>query len=210
MQKFSILHAQFLIHLLRWAFARLYREFAWSYDLVAWAVSRGLWRRWALCSLTYIQGRVLEIGPGTGYVQAALAGDPVRSTVGLEASPQMVRLTRRRLARKGAVAILIRGRAQAMPLADASFDSVLATFPAEYILDPRTASEIRRVLIPAGRVVIVDGAQLGSQGAERPACEALPPHVRALEATGFRFSLTWEAVESSWVMVLVGALHAEP
>lgn len=204
-----MLASAIFIRLLRWAFARLYREFAWSYDLVAWAVSRGLWRRWALCSLGYVHGRVLEIGPGTGYVQSALAGDPMRSTVGLEASPQMVRLTRRRLARQGAVAVLVRGRAQAMPLADASFDSVLATFPAEYILDPRTATEIRRVLAPAGRVVIVDGAQLGTQGVERPAPESLPPHVRALEAAGFRFSLSWEAVEASWVMVLVGVLHAE-
>jgi ubiquinone/menaquinone biosynthesis C-methylase UbiE len=195
--------------LLRWAFARLYREFAWSYDLVAWAVSRGLWRRWALCSLAYLHGRVLELGPGTGYVQAALVGDPLRPTVGLEASPQMVRQASRRLARRGAAAPLIRGIAQAMPLAAASFDSVLATFPAEYILDPQTASEIRRVLAPGGRVVIVDGAQLLARGEGSPPSGPMPPHVRALEAAGFRFSLTWEAVDTSWVMVLVGALPAE-
>ena len=34
------------IRLLRWSFARFYREFAWTYDTVAAAVSRGLWRRW--------------------------------------------------------------------------------------------------------------------------------------------------------------------
>ncbi|NTV64514.1 MAG: hypothetical protein HGA65_13385, partial [Oscillochloris sp.] len=53
-----------LAHLVRWAFERLYREFAWTYDMVAVAVSGGLWRRWGLAALPYVRGRVLELGFG--------------------------------------------------------------------------------------------------------------------------------------------------
>lgn len=149
----------FYRRLILWAFDRLYREFSWTYDAVAWLVSRGLWRRWVLVALPELRGRVLELGPGPGHLQVALAARGGPPALGLEASPQMVARASRRLARAGHPARLIRGLAQAIPLPAASADTVVATFPAEYILDPRTHAEIRRVLAPGGRLVIVDGAQ---------------------------------------------------
>lgn len=44
---------------IRQAFHHFYREFAWSYDAVAWAVSGGLWVRWALAALPELRGRVI-------------------------------------------------------------------------------------------------------------------------------------------------------
>jgi ubiquinone/menaquinone biosynthesis C-methylase UbiE len=153
----------------RWAFARLYREFAWTYDAVAWLVSRGLWRRWLLAALPELHGRVLELGFGPGHLQLALAARDGRPALGLDASPHMAAQAGRRLARAGHAPRLIRGVAQAIPLPAASVDTVVATFPAEYILDPQAHAEIRRVLAPGGRIVIVDGAQLtGGPGADRP------------------------------------------
>lgn len=148
------------LRIVRWAFARFYRELSWTYDGVAWLVSLGLWRRWVLSALPLLQGRVLEIGFGTGHIQLARAARPGPPTVGLDASPQMARRTARRLRRAGHRPRLINGVAQQLPLPDASFDTVLATFPSDYIADPRTGAEIRRVLAPGGRLVIVPLAQL--------------------------------------------------
>ena len=143
----------------RWGFERLYRECAWAYDAVAAAVSRGLWQQWALAALPFIRGRVLELGVGPGHVQLALASGS-HPAYGLDTSPQMISIAQHRLRRAGYHAHLTQGRAQQIPFAPATFDTVLATFPAEYIADPRTHAEIRRVLVPGGRVVILPMAQL--------------------------------------------------
>jgi ubiquinone/menaquinone biosynthesis C-methylase UbiE len=204
---------RFALRLLRWGFHRLYREFAWAYDLVAWGVSLGHWRDWALAALPYLRGRVLELGPGTGYVQAALAGNYPHLALALEASPQMITQTQRRLRRHGYTALLLRGLAQNIPFAAGSVDTVLATFPAEYILDPQTAREVARVLVPTGRLVIVDGGRISversiptnKEGAA--SCVPIPPAPAALSAfstLGFRFTTHWETVGKTQVMVLVG------
>jgi ubiquinone/menaquinone biosynthesis C-methylase UbiE len=151
---FSILHSLFSILL-----ERLYREFAWAYDLVAAAISGGLWRRWGLTAIPFLRGRVLELGFGPGHLQLALAA-AAHPAAGVDASAQMVALARRRLRHAGYPTHLARAQAQQLPFAPQVFDTVLATFPAEYIVDPRTHAEIGRVLAPGGRVVIVPTAQL--------------------------------------------------
>jgi ubiquinone/menaquinone biosynthesis C-methylase UbiE len=203
--------------LIRWCFARFYREFAWTYDAVAALVSRGLWPRWTLAGLPLARGRLLELGCGTGNAQLELARRRWPA-LGLDASPQMLALTRRRLAGAGLRAPLVRAMAQAIPLPAASCDTVLATFPTEYIFDPRTLAEIRRVLAPAGRLLIVDAARftgdgpyerlvdlayrLTLQGSTRR--DAPPPDVRlpALERAGFATRTHWQTVGASQVMVL--------
>jgi ubiquinone/menaquinone biosynthesis C-methylase UbiE len=203
---------------IRWAFARFYREFAWTYDAVAWLVSAGLWQRWVLSVVPYLRGQVLELGFGSGHVQLALARQGT-AAFGLDASPQMVARTARRLRKAGHYAALCRGVAQQLPFADDSFDGVLATFPAEYILDHATASEVRRVLAPGGQLLLLDGAQFTRDGAyERlsdlafratlqssvRASVSQLPYLRHFVAAGFRFTAHWQAVGPSRVMIVQG------
>jgi ubiquinone/menaquinone biosynthesis C-methylase UbiE len=203
--------------LVRLAFHHFYREFAWSYDGVAWLVSGGLWRRWALAARPELRGRVLELGFGTGHAQLALAARP--AVAGLDASPQMAARAAARLRRHGFAPRLARGLAQALPFPDAAFDTVLATFPAEYILDPATHGEIRRVLAPGGRLVVVPFAQLdaGPYAAlvglayhltlQAPPRRADPaPRQELLTIDGMRFAQRWVTVAGSRAMVLVGEL----
>ncbi len=207
--------------LIRWAFTRFYREFAWTYSAVAWLVSRGMWRQWMLIALPYLRGRTLEIGCGTGYVQEALASQSPGTVLGVDASPQMLAITRRRLRRSGLPLRLARGIAQALPVANSSVDTVLATFPAEYILEPATAHEIRRALASGGRLVIVDGAQFTRPGwyerlvdlayrlallAPTKAMTEYDFRLPALEEVGFAMTQTWETVGVSRVMVITGTL----
>lgn len=155
-----VLHRAFI----SWAFARFYHEFAWTYDIVAWLVSRGLWYRWTLAALPYVRGSVLEVGCGTGFMQCALAARYDGCVVGLDESAQMLGLTQRRARRTGQQVRLLRGSAQVLPLASGSVRSVLATFPSDYIVQPATLAEIRRVLSADGRLVVVDAPHFAMPG----------------------------------------------
>ena len=149
-----------LQHLVRLALELLYTRFAWAYDAVAWAVSFGRWRAWQQVGVRALPvGRVLELGHGPGHLlqQRLLTGQP---TIGLDRSPQMGRLARRRLRRAHFEPPLVRAEAQAMPFAAESCAAILATFPTEYILDPRTLDESRRVLRPGGRLIVVAGVRI--------------------------------------------------
>jgi ubiquinone/menaquinone biosynthesis C-methylase UbiE len=49
---------------------------------------------------------------------------------------------------------------QALPFRSGEFDSVVATFPSDYIADLATLREVRRVTNDRGRLIVVFGAQL--------------------------------------------------
>ena len=99
------------------------------------------------------QQPVLEIGFGTGelLIEMARRGWQVS---GLDLSPAMHRVTARKMRQRGITALRFQGRAQALPFPDGSFGSIVATFPAEYILDPASLHEFNRVLQPGGRLII--------------------------------------------------------
>jgi len=146
-------------HLVRWAFRQLYGPFAWAYDAVAWAVSRGEWRRWGRAALPWVTGeRVLELGCGPGHLLVGLAAWR-RTPVGLDASPAMLRLARANLVRRGLPVRLVQARAQALPFAGEAFDAVVVAFPTDFISHPATLAEVHRVLAPGGRLVLVDGGR---------------------------------------------------
>lgn len=137
-------------------FRLLYNQFAWAYDWVSRAVSRGEWRNWQRASLPYMQGpRVLEIAFGTGDLILDLLADHGQA-FGIDLSPAMVRIASRKLQNAGRPLNICRGRAQELPFADGAFSSIAITFPAPFILDPASHREIRRVLATQGRLVIVD------------------------------------------------------
>ena len=133
-------------------FRLLYHPFAFTYDLVAASVSFGKWKYWIAEIVPFIEGtRILELGHGPGHLQHVLRGFGFDSTA-LDESPQMGLLAKRRL---GAPHKLTRGLAQRLPYANNSFDTIVATFPTEYIFDARTISEIERCLSSGGKLVIM-------------------------------------------------------
>jgi ubiquinone/menaquinone biosynthesis C-methylase UbiE len=137
---------------MRFFYFLLYHPLAFTYDLVAWVVSFGKWNDWVLSIFPLIEGtRILELGHGPGHLQRFLL-DRGLSPVALDESTQMGRLAKRRLGGKHKLA---RGLAQSLPFPTDHFDTVVSTFPSEYIFEAETLAEIRRVLTPAGRLVIL-------------------------------------------------------
>ena len=137
--------------------------------------------------IPFIEGnRILEIGHGPGHLQRFLLSRDLVA-VGIDESAPMGRLARRNLARDlvsrtltspgntripsqkpqqiGYTKInLTRGLAQSLPFRDGSFDTVVATFPSDYIFDPITLAEAQRVLTKNGRFVILPGTAILGRG----------------------------------------------
>lgn len=145
-----------LARLLRLYFHHLYHALAWTYDAAAWLVSLGRWQDWIMTTIPYLEGRrILELGHGPGHLQRALLSRGLFA-IGLDESPQMGRLAARRLRDFDCTQInLTRGLAQALPFPAACFQTVVATFPAKYILETSTIQEAYRVLAPGGRFVVL-------------------------------------------------------
>lgn len=122
----------------------------------------GQWRTWQKLVLSRMQGNsALEIGCGLGDLLAD-AIEAGYDCYAIEQSEEMVDAARHTLEKRhlGRSECIVQGLSQCLPFADRSFDNVISTFPNEYIYDTKTISEIKRVLRPNGRLIIVFGANL--------------------------------------------------
>ena len=109
-------------------------------------------RAWACSQAT---GDTLEIAIGTGLNLPHYPAD-VHLT-GLDLSPEMLALARSRAAELGRLVELKEGDAQELPFPDSSFDTVVCTYSLCNVPDEtRTVSEMKRVLKPAGHLILVD------------------------------------------------------
>jgi ubiquinone/menaquinone biosynthesis C-methylase UbiE len=100
-------------------------------------------------------GETLEVGVGTGLNLPFYPGD-VRLT-GIDVSPAMLAIARRRAKDLNHPADLREADAHALPFADGSFDTVVCTFSLCAIPDERRAvAEMKRVLRPGGELLLAD------------------------------------------------------
>lgn len=127
-----------------------------AYDpLAARAEKAGLAeRRRELVSLA--GGRVLEVGAGTG-LNLAHYPDDLEELVLVEPDDAMAHRLERRLAAGGRAGRVLRSAAEALPLPDGSFDTVVCTLVLCSVRDPaRALAELRRVLKPGGRLLFLE------------------------------------------------------
>ncbi len=122
------------------------------------------------------EGRVLEVGVGTGLNMRHYDRSKVTKIVGLDPALQMHRLALRRIARAGLDVKLVGLSAEKIPFDDASFDSVLVTYTLCTIPDPVAAlKEMRRVLMPGGKLIFCEHGRAPDQGVSRWQ-DRLTPH----------------------------------
>jgi ubiquinone/menaquinone biosynthesis C-methylase UbiE len=122
-------------------------------DLVMRQHQLGKYRREVVAAAN---GRVLEVGVGSG-LNFPLYGKQVEIVFGIDPSPRLLAIARRRAAAAGIHATLMLGSATAIPLADNTVDTIVMTWTLCSIPEPLVAlREMRRVLKPGGRLLFVE------------------------------------------------------
>jgi len=104
-------------------------------------------------------GRLIDIGTGTGRMLELFAGE-ARGALGIDRSPEMLRLARVKLAEAGlSTAELRQGDMYSLPLPSGSADTVIIHLVLHFAQQPAAAvSEAARLLSPGGRLLIIDFA----------------------------------------------------
>lgn len=153
----------------KWLFETLYKN-RYLYRFASTVPFAGQWRIWQRLVLPRIHGLdVLEIGSGLGDLLADMLQNGYHCRA-IEHSPAMVAATRDTLKRRkvGHASLVLQGSAQHLPFKDESFDTVVSTFPSEYIYDMNTISEVERILRHGGRLIVIEGANLLPTGFIQP------------------------------------------
>jgi demethylmenaquinone methyltransferase/2-methoxy-6-polyprenyl-1,4-benzoquinol methylase len=142
----------------------MFSRLAGRYDLLNDVMSLGLHRRWKREAVGLaLEGtagplRVLDLCCGTGDLAflagAAAAGSRV---VGLDFTLPMLSVARRRRPGTAGTPVFAQGDAMCLPFPDATFGAVTMGYGLRNVADPLAClKEIRRVLAPGGRVVVLD------------------------------------------------------
>lgn len=102
-------------------------------------------------------GRLVDLGTGTGRM-LELFGPSARHATGIDRSPEMLRLARVKLDGRNGIE-LRQGDVGALPLDDASADTVIVHQVLHYLPAPEAAlREAARLLAPGGRLLVADFA----------------------------------------------------
>jgi ubiquinone/menaquinone biosynthesis C-methylase UbiE len=103
---------------------------------------------------------VVDVGTGTGFVAAGLAGRTDR-VLGVDNSPAMLAVARDNLAALDATNVVtVQGDLDALPLADDSADVAVANMVLHHAPDPAAMlAEMARVVRPGGRIAITDAVE---------------------------------------------------
>jgi ArsR family transcriptional regulator len=103
-------------------------------------------------------GRLVDLGTGTGRM-IELFGASATRALGVDRSPEMLRLARAKLAEAVPIAELRQGDLTALPLADGLADTVILHQVLHFVPQPGAAlGEAARLVGDGGRMLIVDFA----------------------------------------------------
>jgi ubiquinone/menaquinone biosynthesis methyltransferase len=141
----------------------MFDRIAGRYDLMNSVMSAGLHHRWRAraVDLSGVSSgaRALDVCCGTGDLALALH-EVVGSegeVIGLDFSAPMLELAREKTAARGADISYLQENALDLPFEDARFDAATVGFGVRNVVDlPRAIAELRRVVRPGGRVVVLE------------------------------------------------------
>jgi ubiquinone/menaquinone biosynthesis C-methylase UbiE len=140
-------------------------HWARSYDLLVWVLTLGRDRAFREKTLDLAQvalgESVLDIGCGTGTLAIAAKHrvGSAASVTGIDASPQMIARARKKARRVGADVTFATADVENLPYAAGTFDVVLSTVMLHHLSEQgrqKCIREVRRVLKPGGRLLVLD------------------------------------------------------
>jgi ubiquinone/menaquinone biosynthesis methyltransferase len=141
----------------------MFDRIAGRYDLMNSVMSAGLHHRWRARAVELAcvgpGARALDVCCGTGDLALALkdAVGPGGEVTGLDFSEAMLDEARAKSGGRGTEVQWIRGNALELPFEDGSFDAATVGFGIRNVVDlPRALAEMRRVVRPGGRVVVLE------------------------------------------------------
>lgn len=140
----------------------MFSRLAWRYDLINDLMSLGMHRRWKRQSVDLAmsgraQPRVLDLCCGSGDLCFLAEGRGAGKVTGADFTLPMLAVARRRAAAGASRTCFVQADALALPFAAASFDVVTISYGLRNIADLQSAlGEMRRVLAPGGRAVVLD------------------------------------------------------
>lgn len=140
-------------------------HWAGLYDILVGSLTFGLSSamREMTVTLALIQPgeKILDVGCGTGdlSIAARKRAGPTAQVFGIDAAPEMVNVARRKAARMGMEVDFRVGLVEALDFPAGSFDVVLSSLMMHHLPDDLKVlalAEIRRVLKPGGRLLVLD------------------------------------------------------
>jgi demethylmenaquinone methyltransferase / 2-methoxy-6-polyprenyl-1,4-benzoquinol methylase len=140
----------------------LFTRIATRYDLVNDVMSFGLHRRWKRQTMEMaLRGRtnpkVLDLCCGSGDLSFLAEDLGAGSVAGADFTLAMLAVARRRRVRDASAAVFLQADALRLPFRDGAFDVITIGYGLRNIADiPAALAEMRRVLAPGGRAVILD------------------------------------------------------
>lgn len=141
----------------------MFTRLAWRYDLVNDVMSFGLHRRWKRRTIEIaFEGRppgarLLDLCCGTGDLGFLAEETRSARVKGLDFTLPMLAVARRRKLDAGSRASFTQADALSLPFSGGSFDVITVGYGLRNIADPQAALvEMRRMLAPGGRAVILD------------------------------------------------------
>jgi demethylmenaquinone methyltransferase / 2-methoxy-6-polyprenyl-1,4-benzoquinol methylase len=141
----------------------MFSRLAWRYDLVNDVMSFGMHRRWKRQTVDLALGgakrtvRVLDLCCGSGDLSFLAEDRGAGAVVGVDFTLPMLAVARRRKKDAARRAVFATADALRLPFADGSFDVLTIGYGLRNIADiPAALSEMRRVLAPGGRAVVLD------------------------------------------------------
>lgn len=136
------------------------------YDPLMAPLERHWLGRWREQLMPRLQGEVLEVGAGTGSNFACYP--PTLAVTAIEPDPGMRERAVARAQALGRTLPVLDMRAEALQFEEARFDTVLTTLVFCAVPDPVAAlRELKRVLRPGGRLVMLEHTQSAHAGLNR-------------------------------------------
>jgi ubiquinone/menaquinone biosynthesis C-methylase UbiE len=176
------------------------RMFAAGYDHIMSGPEKATLRMHRKALIPQAQGRVLEIGGGTGANLPYY--DRVETLTLTEPERPMLHRLERRLREQSPAATLLRAPAEDLPFEDDSFDVAVSTLVLCTVDDqPRAIRELRRVLKPGGRLLFIEHVRADDQRLARwqdrlnglqtrlgHGCNCNRPTIETITAAGFKIT----------------------